>query len=205
VADIATTYREAGFTGAFERGARPAIVVVDLCRGFTDPASPLGAEMDEVLERTHRMVAAARAGRVPIFFTTIVHAPGSAWVRKVPSLAGLAPGSPWIEIDPRLHRQESEPVLAKTGASAFFGTPLHSLLVARGVDGVYVAGATTSGCVRATVVDAVQHGFATFVVTDCVADRARAPHEANLFDMTTKYADPVTADEVVAHVQGTSP
>lgn len=201
MADIATTYREAGFTGAFEAGERPAIVVVDLCRGFTDPASPLGAEMDEVVARTGRMVEAARD--VPVLFTTIVCDPASAWARKVPTLTMLAEGSPWTEIDPRLTPRE--PVIAKAGASAFFGTPLHSMLVARLVDTVYVAGATTSGCVRATVVDAVQHGFATFVVTDCVADRAQAPHEANLFDLTAKYADPVTADEVVAHVKGVSP
>ena len=93
------------------------------------------------------------------------------------------------------------PVVTKAGASAFFGTPVTSMLVASGIDTVLVTGATTSGCVRASVVDAVQHGFATFVVTDCVADRAVAPHEANLFDMTAKYADPLTLEEVVGYLK----
>jgi maleamate amidohydrolase len=202
--DVQATYRAAGFTGGFALGARPALVVVDFCRGFTDPACPLGAEMPETLDRTRAVLDAARRRGVPVVFTTIAYddatRPVTAWVRKVPSLATLAVGSSWVEIDPRLGRLPTEPVLAKTGASAFFGTPLHAMLAAYRVDSVLVAGATTSGCVRATVVDAVQHGYCTFVVTDCVADRSPGPHEANLFDMTAKYADPLTAEEVIAYL-----
>ena len=113
----------------------------------------------------------------------------------------LTVGSPWVEIDPRLGRLDSEPVVAKSGASTFFGTPLNALLVANHADSVLVLGATTSGCVRASVVDSVQHGFPTFVVTDCCADRSAGPHEANLFDMAAKYADALTAKEVVSYLE----
>jgi nicotinamidase-related amidase len=202
--DVRATYDAAGFTGAFALGHRPAVVVVDFCRGFTDPACPLGSDMSEPVARTRRILDAARRRGVPVIFTTIAYDEGArgstAWLRKVPSLAELVVGSPWVEIDPRLGRLAHESVVSKSGASAFFGTPLHATLVAARVDTVIVTGATTSGCVRATVVDAVQHGFSTFVVVDCVADRAAGPHEANLFDMTAKYADPLTAEEVIGYL-----
>jgi maleamate amidohydrolase len=201
-----TVYRDAGFTGAFPLGKRPAVVVVDFSRGFTDPACPLGSDATAEVGRTRELLDAARQKEVFVVFTTIAYEPGSraatTWLRKVPSLAALTEGSPWVEIDPRLGRRGSEPVVTKTGASAFFGTALQALLVARGVDTVLVVGATTSGCVRASVVDSVQHGFPTFVVPDCCADRASGPHEANLFDMTAKYADPLTAEEVVSYFEG---
>jgi nicotinamidase-related amidase len=204
-ADVTGTYRRAGFTGGFELGDRPAVLVVDLCRGFTDPACPLGSDAPEEIRRTRRVLDAARGRGVPVVFTTIAYDEGAlrstAWLRKVPSLRELTVGSPWVEIDQRLAPRREETVLAKTGASAFFGTPLAALLVAAGIDSVVVLGATTSGCVRASVVDSVQHGFATFVVPDCCVDRAAGPHEANLFDMTAKYADPLSAEEVVGHLE----
>jgi len=202
---VRSTYRRAGFSGAFRMGDRPALLVVDLCRGFTDPAFPLGSEAPDEIERTRGVLDAARRAGVLIIFTTIAYDEGTlrstAWLRKVPSLAGLTVGSPWVEIDPRLAPRPEESVVAKTGASAFFGTTLAALLVGAGIDSVVVLGATTSGCVRASVVDSVQHGFATFVVPDCCVDRARGPHEANLFDMTAKYADALPAEEVVGHLE----
>lgn len=198
-------YRAAGFTGSFELGSRPALLVVDFCRGFTDPASPLGSDMTEAVVRTRALLEVARSRGVLTVFTTIAFDEGARattmWLHKVPSLADLAQGSKWVEIDPRLGLLDREAVVTKPGASAFFGTPLASMLVASRIDTVLVTGATTSGCVRATVVDAVQHGFSTFVVTDCVADRAFAPHEANLFDMIAKYADPATSEEVVGYLE----
>jgi maleamate amidohydrolase len=210
-ADDATreTYRSAGFTGGFELGERPAILVVDFCRGFTDPECPLGSDTTSEVGRTREVLDAARQRGSFVAFTTISYDEGArattTWLRKVPSLGELTVGSPWVEIDPRLGRLAVEPVIAKSGASAFFGTPLHALLVANRVDSVLVLGATTSGCVRASVVDSVQHGFPTFVVTDCSADRSAGPHQANLFDMTAKYADPLTAEEVVGHLSGSPP
>jgi maleamate amidohydrolase len=199
------TYRAAGFTGCFKPGQRPAILVVDFCRGFTDPACPLGSEASVEVDRTRRILDAARRSGVLVVFTTIAYdAAGlrtTAWLHKVPSLRELAVGSPWVEIDPRLGRRPEEPVLVKPGPSAFFGTPLAAQLVAAHIDSVVIMGATTSGCVRGSVVDAVQYGFPTFVVPDCCVDRAPGPHEANLFDMTAKYADPLMAEEVVGYLE----
>lgn len=199
--DVHDTYRASGFTGAFTFGGRPAVVVVDFSLGFTDPSFQLGSDMAEAVQRTRTVLDVARKRDVPVVYTTIAYDEGAraetAWVRKVPTLRELAAGSSAVEIDSRLGRLPHEALIAKTGASAFFGTPLASMLTARRVDTVLVAGATTSGCVRATVVDSVQHGFDTFVITDCVADRSAGPHEANLFDMTAKYADSITAEEVI--------
>lgn len=197
-------YRDAGFTGGFALGTRPALLVVDLSLGFTDPTFPLGSDSEDVLTSTAVLLEVARRRGVMVVFTTIAYDEATrfatAWVRKAPSLALLEVGSAWVELHPRLNRQPDEALLVKTGASAFFGTPLHAMLAARGIDTVLVLGATTSGCVRASVVDAVQHGYDTFVVTDCCADRATEPHEANLFDMTAKYADAMTAEEVRAYL-----
>jgi maleamate amidohydrolase len=199
-------YRRAGFTGGFFLGRRPALLVVDLSRGFTDPTFPLGCAADAVVHSTAALLEVARRQGVMVVFTTIAFDEGTrtatAWVRKAPSLAELDAGSTWVELDPRLGRRPNEPVVVKGGASAFFGTSLHAMLASRRIDTVLALGATTSGCVRASVVDAVQHGYDTFVVTDCCADRAVGPHEANLFDMTAKYADAITADEVRAYLEG---
>jgi nicotinamidase-related amidase len=124
-----------------------------------------------------------------------------AWELKV-THAGLVHGSDWIEFDEGLGRSPSDDVVYKRYASSFFGTDLQSRLVSRGVDTVIVTGAATSGCVRATAVDALQHGFRVAVVADAVGDRERLPHLASLFDLGTKYADVVTADEVIRYLRG---
>ena len=189
-----------GFGGDLGFGARPAVVVVDLVNGFTDPASPLGADLDAVVESTRALLDAAREAAVPVLFTTVVYDDANeraaeVFLRKVPALAVLRPGSRWIEVDARLGRRDGEPVLPKAFASAFFGTPLASMLAGR--DTLVVCGATTSGCVRATVVDALQHGLAPVVPRECVGDRWEAAHEANLFDMQAKYGDVVPLSEAV--------
>ena len=189
-----------GFGGDLGFGARPAVVVVDLVNGFTDPASPLGADLDAVVESTRTLLDAAREAAVPVLFTTVVYDDANeraaeVFLRKVPALAVLRPGSPWIEVDARLGRRDGEPVLPKAFASAFFGTPLASMLAGR--DTLVVCGASTSGCVRATVVDALQHGLAPVVPRECVGDRWDAAHEANLFDMQAKYGDVVPLSEAV--------
>lgn len=198
-------YRDAGFIGGFALGGRPALLVVDLSLGFTAPTFALGSDSEKVLEATAVLLEVARRLGVLVVFTTIAYdeatRSATAWVRKAPSPALLEAGSAWVELHPRLDRQPDEALLVKTGASAFFGTPLHAMLAARGIDTVLVLGATTSGCVRASVVDAVQHGDDTFVVTDCCADRPTEPHEATLFDMKAKYADAMTAEEVRAYLE----
>ena len=181
-------------------GERPAVVVVDLLRGFTDPACPLGAEMDTVVAATRTLLDAARAAAVPVIFTTVVYdeaneRAAAVFLRKVPALRVLRPGSEWIEVDPRLGRRDGEPVLAKAFASAFFGTPLAAMLA--GHDSLVVCGASTSGCVRATVVDALQHNLAPIVPRECVGDRWASAHDASLFDIEAKYGDVMALDDVV--------
>ena len=189
-----------GFGGDLGFGTRPAVVVVDLVNGFTDPASPLGADLSAVVESTRALLDAAREAAVPVLFTTVVYDEANeraaeVFLRKVPALAVLRPGTRWIEVDERLGRRDDEPVLPKAFASAFFGTPLASMLAGR--DTLVVCGATTSGCVRATVVDALQHGLAPVVPRECVGDRWDAAHEANLFDMQAKYGDVVPLSDAV--------
>jgi nicotinamidase-related amidase len=193
-----------GFGGDLGFGARPAVVVVDLLEGFTNPESPLGSDLDDVVAGTRTLLDAARAAGVPVLFTTVVYddaneRAAAVFMRKVPSLGVLRPGSRWIEVDARLGRRDDEPVLPKAFASAFFGTPLASMLSGR--DTLVVCGATTSGCVRATVVDALQHGLVPIVPRECVGDRWAAAHEANLFDMQAKYADVVSLSEAARAVQ----
>lgn len=187
-------------------GRRPAVVVVDLSRGFTDPESPLGADLDDVVAATRRLLATARRRALPIFFTTVAYEPdfrdGGWFVEKVPSLKILVRGSAWTDIDPRLSPQPGEPVLEKPYASAFFGTDLHERLERLGVDTMIVAGATTSGCVRATVVDGLQYGYRVIVPVECVGDRHPLPHQANLFDIDSKYGDVISLAEVTAYLGG---
>lgn len=188
-----------GFGGSARLGSRPALIVVDMSRGFTDPASPLACDLESVVAAIAELLAVARASRHPVIYTTVAYsdadrATAAAFIDKVPALLALEQGSTLIEIDPRIAPVPGEPVLTKLYASAFFGTPLASLLVAARVDTLLVTGASTSGCVRATAVDAVQHGYPTVVPRQCVGDRNPAAHDANLFDLAAKYAEVVDAD-----------
>lgn len=189
-------------------GARPAILVVDFSRGFTDPESTMGSELTREVEATNRLLAAAREREIPVIFTTIGFEPnlkdGSLWLEKAPGLGELIIGSKWVEIDPRLERRDEETVILKKGASAFFGTNLPSILVSQGVDTIIMCGATTSGCVRATAVDLLQYGYPTLVPRECVGDRAQAPHEANLVDIQAKYADVVSVEDALAYIESVS-
>jgi nicotinamidase-related amidase len=199
-------YRSKGLAGRVGFGRRPAVLVVDFIVGFTDLSSPLAGELDAELESTSVLLDAARARGVPILFTTTVYGPDFAdaglFVRKVPSLKTLVRGSRWVELDPRLGRRPAEAIIEKRYASAFFGTHLASTLTAAGIDTVVMAGCTTSGCIRASVVDALQHGFRAIVPRECVGDRAPAQHEANLVDIDGKYGDVVSLDDVAAYFEG---
>lgn len=195
-------YAEKGFGGRQGLGARPALIVVDFCRGFTDPASALVCECDAALEQTQRLLAAFRERAFPVVFTTVVYDAGTeavaaAFIAKVPALRVLQRGTPWPEIDARIAPAEGEPVLEKLFASAFFGTGLSALLTAARCDSVVVVGASTSGCVRATAVDALQHGYRVSVASDAVADRAPGPHDAALTDIDAKYGDVLTTGELL--------
>jgi maleamate amidohydrolase len=201
-------YERARLGQSVTLGARPAILVVDFSRGFTDPESTMGSELTREVEATNRLLAAAREREIPVIFTTIGFEPnmkdGSLWLEKAPGLGELIIGSKWVEIDPRLERRDEETVILKKGASAFFGTNLPSILVSQGVDTIIMCGATTSGCVRATAVDLLQYGYPTLVPRECVGDRAQAPHEANLVDIQAKYADVVSVEDALAYIESVS-
>jgi maleamate amidohydrolase len=198
-------YAAARLGQAVTMGERPAVLVVDFSCGFTDPECALGSDLSAEVEATRRLLDAARAKGLPVVFTTIGYEPslrdGGLWLQKVPALGDLQVGGHWVEIDPRLEPREDETVVLKKGASAFFGTNLGAILVSQGIDSVILCGATTSGCIRATAIDLLQHGFPALVPRECVGDRAQAPHEANLFDIQAKYADVVSLEDALAYVE----
>lgn len=199
--------RHEGFHGRAGFGRRPALVVVDVNRGFTDPESPLVCDLDGVVEAIAGLLDAFRRAGLPIVYTTVAYdetarQAASVFIQKVPALLTLDSGSDWVEIDSRITPRANEPVLVKHWASAFFGTPLSSILTSHGCDSVVVTGASTSGCVRATAVDALQHGYRVVVPREAVGDRNTDAHEANLYDIDTKYGDVVTVTDVVTHLEG---
>ncbi|MGH3005864.1 MAG: isochorismatase family protein [Gaiellaceae bacterium] len=198
-------YERARLGGSVTLGERPAVLVVDFSCGFTDPECALGADMTDEVEATKRILDVARAKGLAVVFTSIGFEPslkdGGLWLQKAPALADLQLGGRWVELDPRLEPREDETVVLKKGASAFFGTNLAAILISQGVDTVILCGATTSGCVRATAVDLLQHGFPTLVPRECVGDRAEAPHEANLFDIQAKYADVVSLEDALGYLE----
>jgi maleamate amidohydrolase len=185
-------------------GATPGILVVDFQKGFTDPrfrmaGSPL---IEAAVERTAALVRLARTRNVPVAACCVGHPKGASphyWKSRV-VLDELIEGSEAMDIDPRIADGGIDYPFAKTGASAFFGTSLAGFFLRRGVDTVCVTGCVTSGCVRASVVDAFQHGFRTMLVEDCCGDQELQPHEDTLRDVGRRYADIVTADEVLRHI-----
>nr|WP_245211486.1 isochorismatase family protein [Neoroseomonas oryzicola] len=183
-------------------GAAPALVIVDFVVGFSDPAHFGGGNIGPAIEQTVQLLAFARRQGWPVAHTRVVYAEDGSdagvFTLKAPSLRKLTETSPLSQIVPELAPLPGELVVRKQGASGFFDTNLAGWLAFRRVDTVAVAGCTTSGCVRATVVDAMQHNFRTVCVVDCVGDRAIAPHEANLFDMGQKYADLMTRADLEA-------
>ncbi|HEY5431379.1 MAG TPA: isochorismatase family protein [Solirubrobacteraceae bacterium] len=200
-------YGERGFGGRQGAGRHPALVVVDFNYAFTDPRSPLHCDTDAAVEATAHLLEAARAGERPVAFTTLEYDAGGrqaakAFIAKAPALTMLTPGSRWAQIDERIAPREGEPVLLKLFASAFFGTALQPMLTAAGCDTLVVTGASTSGCVRATVVDGVQHGLLVLVPREAVADRARSAHDASLLDIDAKYGDVVSLEQAIAVLRG---
>jgi maleamate amidohydrolase len=202
-----TIYARAGFGASVRRGERPAIVVVDLTNGFTDPSAPTGADLSSAVAATAELVEAGRPAGVPVVFTTIAYTPAEAdgdavtWLTKAPGMRALREGSHAVAIDDRLRVAARDHLITKKGASAFFGTGLAALLAGLRVDTVLVCGATTSGCVRATAVDAVQSGFSVLVPRQCVGDRAVGPHEANLFDIQAKYGDVIELADAIDYLR----
>lgn len=203
--DDVEAFAARGFGGNLGFGSRPALVIVDLVNGFTDPASPLGSSMTAEVEATKIVLGVARVKRIPTFFTTVAYddsdlQDSGVWAKKIAGLTILRNGSTAVQVDERLERAPDEAILVKKYASAFFGTDLGSRLTSRSIDTILIAGCSTSGCVRATAVDALQLGFRPIVIRECVADRSAAAHEQSLFDLEQKYADVISVDNVLSYL-----
>ena len=198
-------YAQAGFGGRLPFGRTPALLVIDVVQAYLDPASPLYAGVEAALESNVRLVEAARAAGAPVVYTAVAYGAGGAdgglFYRKVPALKAFDAGSSLGRFPPQIAPRDDEVVVVKQYASAFFGTSLASTLRVLGVDTVVMGGFSTSGCVRASALDALQHGFAPFVVREACGDRAAGPHEANLFDLQAKYAEVVPEAQAVAHLR----
>ena len=192
-----------GFGSRLGWGASPALVVIDMMRAYFSPRSPMCLPDRTAVDGCARLLAAARANDVAVLHTRVAYTPGLAdgglFVRKVPALALLEAGSELGEFEPDVAPRAGEPEVVKQYASAFFGTSLASTLRAAGHDTMVLCGVSTSGCIRASATDALQHGFRPMVVGDACGDRTAAVHDANLFDLAAKYADVITTDEAVRH------
>jgi len=187
-------------------GRRPALLVVDFVRAYLEPGSPLYAGVEDARAAAARLLAAARAVGIPVMHTNVAYEPGGAdggvFFRKLPALASFERGRhPELAAFAQgLEPQPGEPVFTKQYASAFFGTRLAEALRERGIDTLLIAGLSTSGCVRASTVDACQHGFVPLVVREAVGDRHPAPHEASLFDLQAKYAEVISLADAEAYL-----
>lgn len=186
-------------------GSRPALILVDMMLGFTDPACPLGSESDGVVAANKALLDTFRQKSLPIFFTKVVYDTpdqGMMFRAKVPALNLLQRGSQWTDINPTLAPKPGEVLIEKHYASGFFGTDLQTQLLASGADSLVVTGLTTSGCVRATSVDGLQHGWRVVIVEDAVGDRNANAHAANLHDFNAKYGDVLSLEAVMSHLSG---
>ncbi len=199
--DIDDRYDESDFANSVGFGERPALVVIDLINAFTDPENSLGTDVSDVLTQTERVLSAFRAYDLPRYFTTVAfeesYGDAGRFIEKVPALRELKLGTPEVEVDDQIEPVDDERIVLKKYASAFFGTDLETELTTHRVDTLVLTGVTTSGCVRATAIDSLQHGYRTIVPADAVGDRAEAPHRANLFDIDAKYGDVVETETVL--------
>jgi maleamate amidohydrolase len=202
-------YKKQQFGQRTGLGKSPALLIVDFVNGFTDPEIFGGGNIAEAVAATVPLLAFFRSRKLPVVFTRIVYAEDGSdagiWCEKVPRLRELTEHAPQSQVVKELAPVPGELIVRKTQASAFFGTPLASVLQARSIDSLVMAGCTTSGCVRASAIDAMSLNFRLVVASDCVGDRALGPHQANLFDMGQKYADLMTAREAMAALGGEVP
>ena len=182
-------------------GKTPALIVVDVVKGFTDPACPLGAEAEEVVAANAALMDAFHAAGLPVVLTTVIYRSdeeATVFRARVPALNLLTPDSDWVKFDPRLPIHDTDLQLEKRHASSFHGTDLDDWLKARNVDSVVVTGLTTSGCVRATAVDGLQNNYKVLVPREACGDRDPEAHQANLYDMNAKYADVLSIEETMS-------
>ena len=195
-----------GFGRRIGFGDRAALVVVDYMKAFTDPSMALGSDLGAEIEQTNRLLDAAHEHAIAVIYSVAWYdedgfKDAGIWALKQGGVSTLKAGTPGVELDPRLHRKPSDIVLLKKYASCFYGTDIVARLNARRVDTLVVAGCTTSGCVRATAVDALQYGFRPIIAREAVGDRSAAAHEQSLFDLDQKYADVMGVDEIIGEIR----
>jgi maleamate amidohydrolase len=199
-------FRQRGFGLRIGFGERPALIVIDMVKAFTNPAMMLGANLDAELAAINPLLGVAHERGIPVIFSTVIYhdedfRDAGIWALKQKGVATLKAGTDGVEVDPRLDFRAGDSLLVKKYASCFFGTDLTPRLLSRQVDTLILTGCTTSGCVRATAVDALQTGFRPMVVREAVGDRSAAAHAQSLFDLDAKYADVVSAEETLQYLQ----
>lgn len=191
-------------------GKKAAVLVIDFCKAYTLPDAPLfAAGVEPAVRETVAVLEAARCRHVAVIHTTVSYQPNTlinagVWIKKAPVLKCLTQ-KPYSDVCDGMEPLQGELVVTKQYASAFFGTSLAATLTAGGVDTVILTGCSTSGCIRATAVDGVQNGFRVIVPRECVGDRHAGPHEANLFDIDSKYGDVVSKEEVLSYLEAADP
>ena len=204
-ARLRTELSARGFAARVGFGLRPALIVVDMIEAFTDPASPLGSNLDAVVASIAELLATARLARIPILFSTVSYdaqlLEAGIWIRKIPATRCLVTGSSAVRVDARLSPHQNEHLIVKKYASCFFGTDLATRLLVNNVDTLIVAGCTTSGCVRATAVDACSYGLRALIVEEAVGDRFELCHLASLFDIESKYGDVIHLPDTTAYLR----
>src|SRR5215211_231922 len=198
-------FRRRGFGLRIGFGQRPALLVIDMVKAFTNPAMMLGADLDAQIEAISPLLGVAHERGIPVIFSTVMYhesdfKDAGIWALKQKGVVTLQAGTDGVEVDPRLDFRSTDSLLVKKDASCFFGTDLVSRLMSRQVDTLVITGCTTSGCVRATAVDAVQTGLRPMVVREAVGDRSEAAHAQSLFDLDAKYADVVSLEETLHYL-----
>lgn len=199
-------YSKAGYHAAQTRGSRPALVLVDFAHAYFDPEAPLYGGEGCVAARDHaiKLADAARRTGIPVIFTEVKYQPGGddggAFYAKVPALSCFDAGTDTQKLVDGLDVGPNDLMITKQYPSAFFGTSLAATLQFMKIDTLIISGLTTSGCVRATCIDSISSGFVTLIAEEACGDRAAGPHEANLFDMSAKYADLISTDDAIAYI-----
>jgi len=203
--ELNTDYSKAGFGGSLDFGRKPALVHIDFARAYIDKDCSLYAGVESSAEAAREVLAVARKAGILIIHTRVEYTPGGVdggiFFRKVPALRNFERGNKFGEFVEGLEPLPHEPVIVKQYASGFSGTNLAATLASNGIDTTLIAGWSTSGCVRATTLDACQSGFIPIVIREAVGDRHQAPHEANLFDLQAKYAEVKSKDDVIAYLK----
>lgn len=203
--DLDDNYSRASYHSAQKWGTRPALILIDFAQAYFDEAYPLfgGQGCQTALDNAAKLAPAARAAGIPVIFTEVKYkkggSDGGAFYSKVPALSCFDAGTDSQRLADGLSMSADDILVSKQYPSAFFGTSLDATLRWLKVDTLLLTGVTTSGCVRATCIDSISYGFVTLVVSDAVGDRAQEPHEANLYDMSAKYADLLNTEEAFSY------